>query len=123
MHFISLLATAALAIQSASAVTTAAKPAVRKEWISLSLAERKEYINAVNCLYKKPSKIPHGQVPGALNRRDDFTAVHINQTFGVHLNAVFLGWHREFLYLYETALREECGYTGRILPVLTTESS
>ncbi|MCJ1477119.1 hypothetical protein MMC13_005790 [Lambiella insularis] len=61
---------------------------------------------------KLPSILPAGLVPGASNRRDDFTAVHINQTFGVHLDAVFLGWHRSYVWLYENALREECGYNG-----------
>ncbi|MCJ1434283.1 hypothetical protein MMC27_003650 [Xylographa pallens] len=114
MVLVSLLAAVTLAVQSISAlaIPPLEAPAVRREWTSLTLAARKEYINAVLCLNSKPSIIPAGQIPGALNRRDDFTAVHINQTFGVHLDAVFLGWHRNFLYLYETALRDECGYTG-----------
>lgn len=112
MHFLSIFTVGALTLWGVSAITTTPKPAVRREWTSLSLAERKDYIDAVLCLYHKPSKIPHGEVPGAINRRDDFTAVHINQTFGVHLDAVFLGWHRNFLQLYETALRKECGYKG-----------
>ncbi|MCJ1314108.1 hypothetical protein MMC25_007788 [Agyrium rufum] len=109
-----LFAAASLAIQGVTALSIVPtnKPFVRRAWTSLSLAERKEYTEAVICLSKKPSMIPAGQIPGAINRRDDFTAVHINQTFGVHLDAVFLGWHRNFLYLYETALRKECGYTG-----------
>ncbi|MCJ1407438.1 hypothetical protein MMC19_001509 [Ptychographa xylographoides] len=113
MLLVSLIVSVLLTVQSTSALfIPETKPVVRKEWISLSLPERKEYINAVLCLAKRPSQLPHGQVPGAINRRDDFTAVHINQTFGVHLDAVFLGWHREFLWLYENALRTECGYTG-----------
>jgi tyrosinase len=112
MLFLLLLIPLFIATASISAITTRPQPAVRKEWISLNTTEKEEYINAVLCLYYKASKLPEGQVPGAINRRDDFTAVHINQTFGVHLNAVFLGWHRNFLNLYETALREECGYKG-----------
>ena len=114
MHLAFLLAAASIAIYTSSAAPAWNnwQPSVRKEWTSLSLTERKEYIDAVLCLYERPSRLSPTEVPGALNRRDDFVAVHINQTFGVHLNAVFLGWHRNFLNLYETALRDECGYTG-----------
>ena len=114
MQLAFLFTAATLAIQTASTAPTWSvwQPSVRLEWTSLSLAERKEYIDAVLCLYEKPSRLSSSEVPGALNRRDDFVAVHINQTFGVHLDAVFLGWHRNFLNLYETALRDECGYTG-----------
>lgn len=114
MFLYSLFAAVTLAVQSATALNVSAQgaPFVRREWISLNLTERKDYIDAVLCLATKPSIIPLGLVPGALNRRDDFTAVHINQTFGVHLDAVFLAWHRNFVLLYENALRDECGYKG-----------
>jgi tyrosinase len=46
------------------------------------------------------------------SRFDDFVAVHINQTQRIHYNGYFLGWHRYFTWLYEKALREECGYQG-----------
>jgi hypothetical protein len=114
MRILALLIPLFAVLASTSAVTKKPQPAVRREWISLNTTEKEEYINAVLCLYYKASKLPEGQVPGAINRRDNFTAVHINQTFGIHLDAVFLGWHRNFLNLYETALREECGYKGRI---------
>ena len=105
------LLTTLLALQPISALATS-QPAVRKAWTSLTLPERKFYIDAVYCLYHKPSILPKDLVPGALNRRDDFTAVHINQTFAVHLDGIFLPWHRNFLFLYEKALRDECGYQG-----------
>ncbi|KIW33257.1 uncharacterized protein PV07_00124 [Cladophialophora immunda] len=85
---------------------------VRKEWGSLTKAERTSYINAVLCLQKRPSIIPKGLVPGAKSRFDDFVATHINQTLSIHLDGIFLAWHREFVWLYEQALRNECGYTG-----------
>ncbi|KAJ9496645.1 hypothetical protein H2202_007719 [Exophiala xenobiotica] len=74
--------------------------------------ERTSYINAVLCLQKLPSKIPAGLVPGAKSRFDDFTATHINQTLSIHLDGIFLSWHREFVYLWEQALQNECGYKG-----------
>ena len=113
MRFLHLLEAVILTLPSIlSASIPQHAPVVRKEWIALTAGEKKNYIDAVLCLAKLPSKISSSQIPGAINRRDDFTAVHINQTFGVHLDAVFLGWHRNFLWLYETALRDECGYQG-----------
>ena len=101
--------------------------AVRKEWYSvlpclifcydthhyrsnLTLPERSEYIDAVLCLMELPSQLD--DVPGARNRFDDFAATHINLTLHIHLDGQFLSWHRNFVWLYETALREECGYHG-----------
>ena len=45
-------------------------------------------------------------------RFDDFAATHINLTLSIHLDGLFLPWHRNFVWLYEKALREECGFTG-----------
>lgn len=36
----------------------------------------------------------------------------MEQTTFVHASGLFLGFHRHFVYLYEKALREECGYRG-----------
>ncbi|KAH8808754.1 hypothetical protein F5884DRAFT_381033 [Xylogone sp. PMI_703] len=85
---------------------------VRREWGTLSSSERIAYTNAVLCLMKKPSKSDPTLVPGARSRYDDFVATHINQTLTIHGTANFLSWHRYFVYTYETALREECGYKG-----------
>lgn len=79
---------------------------------SLSVKERKNYIAAVKCLQSKPAKTPQELVPGAKTRFDDFVATHINQTMAIHYTANFLSWHRYFTWLYEEALRNECGYTG-----------
>jgi len=51
-------------------------------------------------------------VPGARSRFDDFVATHINQTLAIHYTGNFLAWHRYYTWLYEEALRNECGYTG-----------
>jgi tyrosinase len=85
---------------------------IRKEWDSLSLQERKNYIAAVKCLQSKPAKTPAQVAPGAKTRFDDFVATHINQTTTIHYTANFLSWHRYFAFLYEEALRTECGYKG-----------
>lgn len=64
------------------------------------------------CLQATPAKTPSELAPGAKTRYDDFVVAHINQTFYIHNNANFLGWHRYFTWSYEQALRNECGYTG-----------
>ncbi|KAL4899888.1 hypothetical protein BDW74DRAFT_188771 [Aspergillus multicolor] len=86
--------------------------AVRREWSNLSKNERRDYIDALKCLAKKPSKINPVLAPGARSRFDDFQASHIINTPIIHATANFFAWHRHFLWLYEKALREECGYKG-----------
>jgi tyrosinase len=78
----------------------------------MSANERKGYIKAVKCLMSAPSKSDPVLVPGARTRYDDFVAQHMNQTLTIHVTGNFLSWHRYFIYGYEKALREECGYKG-----------
>ncbi|KAG8165739.1 hypothetical protein KVR01_004291 [Diaporthe batatas] len=78
----------------------------------LSVPEREDYIKAVLCLQSLPARHDSKKIPGAKSRFDDFVAVHINLTNQVHGTANFLGWHRVYLWLYENALRDECGYKG-----------
>ncbi|KAF4344290.1 monophenol monooxygenase (tyrosinase) [Fusarium beomiforme] len=85
---------------------------VRREWGSLSKKEKKSYIDAVKCLQSKPSKSPASFAAGAKTRFDDWVAVHLNQTQTIHYTGNFLTWHRYFTWLYEEALRNECGYKG-----------
>ncbi|KAK6437493.1 hypothetical protein LTR95_006310 [Oleoguttula sp. CCFEE 5521] len=85
--------------------------AVRKEWLTLTPHEKKDYIRAVKCLQSKPA-LSSATVPGAKTRYDDFVGVHIQQTFTIHATGNFLSWHRYFTWAYETALRNECGYQG-----------
>ncbi|KAK1623769.1 hypothetical protein BDP81DRAFT_399120 [Colletotrichum phormii] len=85
---------------------------IRKEWGSLQRQEKLDYIKAVQCLQSKPALTPSDIIPGAKTRFDDFVATHINQTFTIHYTGTFLSWHRRFTWLYEEALREECGYKG-----------
>ena len=80
---------------------------------SLTEQERRDYIKAVKCLYNdKPPVSSPQEVPGARNRFDDFVAGHIRQTLNIHANGYFFAWHRHFLWLYDQALRNECGYQG-----------
>lgn len=91
---------------------TANNLAVRKEWADLDEKTRLEYIEAVKCLHSKPSKIDPAKAPGARSRFDDFEAAHIINTPLIHATGLFFAWHRHFVQLFETALRDECGYSG-----------
>lgn len=51
---------------------------------NLSKSERKQYIDAVLCLSKKPPITPLSEFPGVRSRYDDFVATHINQTGEIH---------------------------------------
>ncbi|KAL0944828.1 FAD-binding domain-containing protein [Colletotrichum truncatum] len=84
----------------------------RRDWEAFSKQERKDYISAVQCMLTSPSKSDPAFAPGARNRYDDFVAVHINQTLSIHGTGNFLTWHRYFVWAYEEALRNECGYKG-----------
>ncbi|KAG7141896.1 Tyrosinase-like protein orsC like [Verticillium longisporum] len=83
---------------------TIEKAIKRKEW--------RLYIKAVKCLHSRPSKYPRSEAPGARSRFDDFVVTHVQQTISIHGTANFLSWHRYFVWAYEKALREECGYRG-----------
>ena len=78
----------------------------------MSRRERIRYTDAVKCLYK--DKESQSDAPGARNRLDDFVASHIVEGQGIHFNGYLYAWHRHFVYAYEQALREECGYRGPI---------
>jgi tyrosinase len=95
-----------------STACTKDKLLVRKEWGSLSGAERIAYTSAVLCLQSRPTKSNTTQVPGARSRFDDFQAGHILQTPYIHMTGSFLTWHRYMVWAYEQALRTECGYAG-----------
>ena len=96
--------------------------------------DRLDYINAVKCLRSKPAKSTNVYAPGARNRFDDFQATHILLSLVIHADVqplapdvllllhdadmpffrqgLFYQWHRYFVWLYEKALRDECGYKG-----------
>ncbi|PTB37276.1 hypothetical protein M441DRAFT_83183 [Trichoderma asperellum CBS 433.97] len=80
----------------------------RREYGSLSKAERLDYIKAVKYLQSLPSRSPASVVPGARSRYDGFVAAHIQHALTIHLTGNFLTWHRWPIHEYERALREEC---------------
>ncbi|KAK3290789.1 uncharacterized protein B0H64DRAFT_447075 [Chaetomium fimeti] len=93
---------------------TPGKLRIRREWGSLSVDQRKEYIAAVQCLRTKPSTLDPATAPGAKSLFDDFVAIHLMQTMNIHLSGIFLTWHRYYTWVYEEKLRTECGYTGTV---------
>jgi len=45
---------------------------------------------------------------------DDFPWVHKHTSSYTHMSAPFLPWHRYYLHLYETALKQECSFHGNL---------
>lgn len=86
--------------------------AIRGEYGSLSRTEKLNYIEAIQCLQSLPPRTPANVSSGARSRFDDFIVVHIQQTLEIHFSGIFPPWHRWFIYSYEKALREECGFDG-----------
>ncbi|KAK6844715.1 tyrosinase central domain containing protein [Apiospora arundinis] len=84
----------------------------RREYGSLSKTERLDYVNSVKCLQALPARTPAKVSAGTRSRFDDFVLVHIQRTLDIHYTGNFQHWHRWFVYLYEKALRDECGYKG-----------
>ncbi|KAI0878767.1 hypothetical protein GGS24DRAFT_516569 [Hypoxylon argillaceum] len=86
--------------------------AVRREWSDMSEAQRQEYTGAINCLLKLPPQSDKTRFPGALSRYDDFVAFHMTHAMQLHDNMHLFGAHKYYVWLFEQALRNECGYTG-----------
>lgn len=76
----------------------------------MTLADRKAYQEAVQCLMMKPSR--NKDIDGARSAWDDYGVLHYKETPYVHNNAVFLLWHRHFNWVLEEDLKNLCGYTG-----------
>ncbi|CBX97525.1 hypothetical protein IAQ61_007066 [Plenodomus lingam] len=86
--------------------------AIRREWSTLSRTEKLDYLNAVNCLARKPAKTPSAIAAGAKSRYDDLVVTHIQQSRAIHGTGNFLSWHRYYTWAFEQMLRNECGYQG-----------
>ncbi|KAH6623942.1 putative tyrosinase [Chaetomium tenue] len=104
-----LFATESILRLNPSPVPRCTKPHVRREWRALTTEEKKEFIRAVNVLAEIPSRwTGNGTI------YDDFAILHGSVGSLSHRSASFLPWHRYTLILYENALREYAGFTGRI---------
>ncbi|ETW77359.1 hypothetical protein HETIRDRAFT_326548 [Heterobasidion irregulare TC 32-1] len=98
-------------------------PSVRKEWRQMTVTERSNWVSAVNCLSHHPhdprlmptvnisiSAIPPVNTTGSYY--DDFVYMHMDLNVLIHFTGLFLPWHRWYVAVYETALKERCGYEG-----------
>lgn len=112
--------------QSISESAQSPKFKTRREWRTLTDIEKHEYISAVLCLLEQPSKLAPETNYSAY---DDWPWIHSHLGYSTHHSATFLPWHRYFLHLYETTLRDNCGYKGGLvywdwtLDYLSLESS
>ncbi|KAI8779249.1 tyrosinase protein tyr-1 [Biomphalaria glabrata] len=74
-------------------------PCVRREYRMLSLFERVRFHNAINTLKRDTSVRP--------NKYDAIASIHQGTNNRIaHGGPGFLGWHRVYLLVYETALRQ-----------------
>ncbi|CAO2654359.1 Nn.00g110920.m01.CDS01 [Neocucurbitaria sp. VM-36] len=89
----------------------------RKEWRTLTNSEKAGWVRAVKCL----ASIRHERLSLTKNRTvlegkrslyDDFSYSHAAVEHSAHRNAYFLPWHRWFTHLFDTSLRQTCGYSG-----------
>lgn len=86
-------------------------PATRVEWRSLSDSDQLAFVNAIKCLIDLPASGQWADA-GSTNRYEDLVAVHSQMTDTIHMVAQFLPWHRYYVNVFESMLREECSYTG-----------
>ncbi|KAK0738706.1 hypothetical protein B0T18DRAFT_441336 [Schizothecium vesticola] len=78
---------------------TLANARVRREWADLTVTEREEYA-------------PKDKFPDALTRYYDFVTYHMTHASELHDNYHLFPAHKHFLWAFEEALRNECGYKG-----------
>ncbi|KAB5593113.1 putative effector protein/Tyrosinase [Ceratobasidium theobromae] len=122
------LATLAVSATAAPSYKTCSSIEVRKEWRTLTKAERKAWIDAVNCLNKVPrtGKLnppidtasypdPDFQIPPQNENStyyDELVYAHMNLNPVIHWTGLFLPWHRVYLHEWTNILRSQCGYKG-----------
>jgi len=82
---------------------------VRREWRTLSTAQKQSWHAAVLCLHNKPATSNWG---GATTRFEQYQAVHIQLGPTIHIVGQFLPWHRHIVTMFNNELRSECGYEG-----------
>lgn len=83
------------------------RPSIRREWQTLSTAQKLEYINSIKCLQHRPSKLEAGG-----SQYDEFLYIHRAVGHISHEQPSFLSWHRYFIHIFESRLRSQCHYHG-----------
>ncbi|KAH9904268.1 Di-copper centre-containing protein [Xylariomycetidae sp. FL2044] len=98
---------------NSSATTAAAgtcdrnNPAYRYEWANYPDSDRQAFVAAIRCLMDAPSA---NTFPGSTNRYEDLVSVHQQMTGSIHMLAQFLPWHRYYVSVFESLLRDECAF-------------
>ncbi|KAG9093229.1 hypothetical protein FS749_014814 [Ceratobasidium sp. UAMH 11750] len=124
MPSLKLLAVGVLALAgNALAAGNCTKPAVRKEYRTLSVAEKVEFARALLCLGTKPhsSKLYKTRLAGGIalinetaSFYDDWVYLHMDTNTKTHVTALFFPWHRWYLDAFERTLKETCQFKGTI---------
>ncbi|KAK0448654.1 hypothetical protein EV421DRAFT_1475578 [Armillaria borealis] len=97
--------------------TACVSPSIRVEWSTLTEEEKEAYFAANLCLLNAPAQT---SISGVLSRYDDLVSIHAQQsnfeggTDLWHVTGQFLAVHRYYLHAFETLVRNECGYVGRM---------
>ncbi|GAB1522034.1 tyrosinase [Rhizoctonia solani] len=91
--------------------TQCTNPRIRRNWNSLSQAQRDAFHKATKCLQTKPSIVESGGASKTLY--DDYSYIHLITNQTIHKVGAFYPWHRYFLIMRERDL-SECGYTEGI---------
>lgn len=106
-------AAAASTRQAVASTCDAATLSTRVEWRDYTPEDRIAFVDAIACLITTPSASP--DYAPSTSRYEDFVRTHQLLTNEIHMNGVFLPWHRYYVHAFETALRADCGF-DRPLP-------
>jgi tyrosinase len=90
-----------LSLSASQALAACTSPTVRRDWRSLSHAERCRFIDVQQEFWRRNPDPATGLTAYDTN----FTLVHRDNTPVAHQVPAFLPWHRRFLRDYEAALR------------------
>ncbi|KAI1082165.1 hypothetical protein F5B20DRAFT_569266 [Whalleya microplaca] len=98
---------------TSSAKNECSNPNVRVEWDDFSESDKKAFVDAIQCLVERPAS---GNFSPAQNRYEDFVRLHQSYSPNIHSKSTtqqthkFLLWHRYYVWAFEQALRDECGF-------------
>lgn len=97
------------------------KPAIRREWRTLSKWDKKAWIDALKCVEKMPhsDSLYKTRIAGGVplinvtsTHYDDWTYLHVDSNVKTHITALFFPWHRWYLDAFERVLKTKCGFNG-----------
>ncbi|KAG9108527.1 hypothetical protein FRC07_008434 [Ceratobasidium sp. 392] len=117
-----LIAVGALAL-AGNALGACTNPAVRKEYRTLTVAEKTEFVRALTCLGNKPhgTKLTKTRIAGGISLingtsslYDDWVYLHMDSNVKTHVTAMFFPWHRWYIDAFEKELKAQCQFKGTI---------